>query len=99
MNIIDDTIIRDLNRIMNDRGVLQQHRNVARRAIAIINQMGEPEEVETDNDPNMVTCVCSMNLSNECSYCDGTGSITREKYIGILHEREERHLEIQGVEL
>jgi hypothetical protein len=38
----DETIIRDLNRIANDREVNQQHRNVALRAIKLL----QPEEYE-----------------------------------------------------
>lgn len=40
----DDTIIRDLNRIVNDRGVSHQHRNVASRAMALFITMEEGEE-------------------------------------------------------
>lgn len=39
----DETIIRDLNRIANDREVNQQHRNVALRAIKLL----QPEEYVT----------------------------------------------------
>lgn len=40
----DESILRDLNRIINDRGVSQTHRNVVRRAIVVITQLesGEP---------------------------------------------------------
>lgn len=98
MDIIDDTIVRDLNRIVNDRGVSHHHRNVARRAVAIIIQMGELE-TGINTDPNMVTCVCASKRSDECFRCNGTGLITREDYRTILREREERNMEIQGVGL
>lgn len=95
MNIIDDIIVRDLNRIVNDRGVSQQHRNVARRAVAILLQMEGAEST----DPDVVTCFCASKRSftKNCTHCDDTGSITREKYRDILRDREERNLEIQGV--
>ena len=45
----DETIIRDLNRIANDREVNHQHRNVALRAIKLL-QMEESEESPDQTD-------------------------------------------------
>jgi len=53
MSIDDDIIIRDLRRVINDRGVAYNHREAVRRAIARI-EGGEstvvPEE-KTPTDP------------------------------------------------
>ena len=96
---LDGTIIRDLNRIVNDRNVSYQHRNVIRRAVTIFINMEEPEETKTRIDPSMVACVCARTPTNECSHCDGVGFITREKHIGIMQEREECFLEIRDIKL
>lgn len=42
--MIDDSIIRDLQRIVNDRDVSHRHRNVASRAVAILTQIEGGEE-------------------------------------------------------
>ena len=96
---IDGTIIRDLNRIINDRNVISQHRNVASRAIKLLTEMIEPEGTETRIDPNMIACVCARTPTDECSQCDGSGFITRKKYAAILRAREERFLEIHDIQL
>ena len=48
----DETIIRDLNRIANDREVNHQHRNVAIRAIKLLQpeEYVKPEVAETHVD-------------------------------------------------
>jgi len=40
---LDETIIRDLKRVTNDRNVSQQHRNTILRAISILS--GEDDDV------------------------------------------------------
>ena len=46
--MIDDTITRDLMRIVNDRGVSLRHRNVVRRAVDIIAQLEGGEAYDPD---------------------------------------------------
>lgn len=48
--IKDETIIRDLRRIMNDRAVCHRHRNIARRAADIINRLMGDEAPDLDAD-------------------------------------------------
>jgi hypothetical protein len=48
---LDDTILRDLNRIVNDRDVSQQHRNVASRAITLFTNIEGFEEPEVTEPP------------------------------------------------
>lgn len=53
--IKDETIERDLRRIMNDRDVNHRYRDVARRALDVINQlMGDeaPNPDQTDIEGN-----------------------------------------------
>ncbi len=42
--MLDDTILRDLHRIVNDRDVSQRNRNIARRAAEVITQLESGEE-------------------------------------------------------
>lgn len=42
--MIDETIIRDLQRMVNDREVPQRHRNVARRAAEIFAKLASGDE-------------------------------------------------------
>jgi len=46
--MIDDTITRDLMRIVNDRDVNQRHRNVVRRAVDVIAQLEGGEAYDPD---------------------------------------------------
>ena len=46
--MIDETLIRDLNRIVNDRNVSQHHRNVARRAVIALSQDGTEDAYDPD---------------------------------------------------
>ena len=46
--MIDDTIVRDLQRIVNDRQITQRHRNVARRAVTILTDLQNGESYDPD---------------------------------------------------
>lgn len=95
----DDKLIRDLNRIVNDRDVLQMHRNVARRAVEVLLAMDNSDEA---TDPNMVNCICigvATTDTASCVRCDGAGIITRDQHREILKEREEHLLRLQEVAL
>ena len=46
--MIDDIIIRDLQRMVNDRQIPQRHRNVARRAVTILTDLQNGESYDPD---------------------------------------------------
>jgi len=53
--IKDETILRELSRVVNDRSVSHRNRNVAQRALDVINQlMGDeaPNPDQTDIEGN-----------------------------------------------
>ena len=60
--MIDDTITRDLMRIVNDRAVSQRHRNVVRRAVAILTQIEDGGETY---DPDQTDFKANFDAMNE----------------------------------